>query len=81
MRNYKQGQDEAVAGQMISVCLNELEDGDTEAVYRQWLVICLATCWDNHEEARGNATHDNYEYNIYNYNCQARLLLFSTQIC
>ena len=29
---YKQGQDEAVAGHLISICLNELEDSDP--VYR-----------------------------------------------
>ena len=77
VRNYKQGQDEAVSGHLISICLNELEDNDP--TYRQWLVraelyrnfaelyhtcvcvqvICLATCWDNHEEARGTATRDN----------------------
>ena len=34
--NYKQGQDEAVAGHLISICLNELED--TDPVYKQWLV-------------------------------------------
>ena len=60
VRNYKQGQDEAVAGHLISICLNELEDNvSSDPVYRQWLVICLASCWDNHEEARGTATRDN----------------------
>ena len=57
VNNYKQGQDEAVSGHLISICLNELEDPDP--VYRQWLVLCLATCWDRHEEARGHATRDN----------------------
>ena len=36
VRNYKQGQDEAVSGHLISICLNELEDSDP--TYRQWLV-------------------------------------------
>ena len=57
VHNYKQGQDEAVSGHLVSICLNELEDSDP--VYRQWLVLCLATCWDRHEEARGHATRDN----------------------
>ena len=57
VHNYKQGQDEAVSGHLISICLNEVEDSDP--VYRQWLVLCLATCWDRHEEARGHATRDN----------------------
>ena len=36
VKNYKQGQDEAVSGHLISICLNELEDSDP--TYRQWLV-------------------------------------------
>ena len=39
MRNYKQGQDEAVSGHLISICLNELEDSDP--TYRQWLVSVI----------------------------------------
>lgn len=39
MKNYKQGQDEAVSGHLISICLNELEDSDP--TYRQWLVSVM----------------------------------------
>ena len=39
VKNYKQGQDEAVSGHLISICLNELEDSDP--TYRQWLVSVM----------------------------------------
>ena len=51
------GQDEAMAGNLISICLNEMEEADT--VFKQWLAICLGTRWDEHEEARLRATHCN----------------------
>merc|ERR1719167_62043 len=50
VQGYKQGQEEAVAGNLISICLNEIEDADP--VYKQWLAICLGTLWDKNEEAR-----------------------------
>ena len=39
VKGYKQGQDEAVAGNLISICLNEMEEVDP--VFKQWLAICL----------------------------------------
>ena len=39
VQGYKQGQDEAVAGNLISICLNEMEEVDP--VFKQWLAICL----------------------------------------
>jgi len=57
VKGYKQGQDEAVAGNLISICLNEMEDADP--VFKQWLAICLGTVWDKHEEARLRATRCN----------------------
>ena len=52
-----QGQDEAVAGNLISICLNEMEEADP--VFKQWQAICLGTLWDKHEEARLRATRCN----------------------
>ena len=57
VQGYKQGQDEAVAGNLISICINEMEEADP--VFKQWLAICLGTRWDEHEEARLRATHCN----------------------
>merc|ERR1719167_2197961 len=57
VQGYKQGQEEAVAGNLISICLNEIEDADP--VYKQWLAICLGTLWDKNEEARLRATRCN----------------------
>ena len=44
VQGYKQGQDEDVAGNLISICLNEMEEADPE--FKQWLDICLGTLWD-----------------------------------
>ena len=44
VQGYKQGQDEDVAGNLISICLNEMEEADPE--FKQWLDICLDTLWD-----------------------------------
>ena len=57
VQGYKQGQDEAVAGNLISICINEMEEADP--VFKQWLAICLGTLWDKHEEARLRATRCN----------------------
>jgi regulator-associated protein of mTOR len=57
VKGYKQGQDEAVAGNLISICLDEMEEADP--VFKQWLAICLGTVWDKHEEARLRATRCN----------------------
>eukprot|EP00092_Neocalanus_flemingeri_P035149 GFUD01038251.1.p1 GENE.GFUD01038251.1~~GFUD01038251.1.p1 ORF type:complete len:1354 (-),score=488.66 GFUD01038251.1:404-4465(-) len=57
VQGYKQGQDEAVAGNLISICLNEMDEADP--VFKQWLAICLGTLWDKHEEARGRAMRCN----------------------
>ena len=57
VHNYRPGQDEAVAGNLISICLNEVEEG--EPVLRQWLAICLGRLWDRHEDARWRAARCN----------------------
>ena len=44
VQGYKQGQDEDVAGNLISICLNEMEEADPE--FKQWLDIYLGTLWD-----------------------------------
>ena len=50
VQGYKQGQDEDVAGNLISICLNEMEEADP--VFKQWLAICLGTLLGKHKEAR-----------------------------
>ena len=41
---------QALGGNLITLCLNELDDSDP--VLRQWLAICLGRIWDKHEDAR-----------------------------
>lgn len=57
VQGYKPGQDEALGGNLITMCLNELEDSDP--VLRQWLAICLGRIWDRHENARWRGARDN----------------------
>ena len=49
VQGYKQGKDEVVAENLISICLNEM--GEADPVLKQWLAICLGTLWNKHEEA------------------------------
>merc|ERR1719187_1601432 len=57
VKGFRAGQDEAVAGNLISICLNEMEEG--EPVLKQWLAICLGRLWDRHEDARWRAARCN----------------------
>jgi regulator-associated protein of mTOR len=68
VNNYRAGQDEAVAGNLISICLNELPAGPVQeqeeedkhcSVLKQWLAICLGRLWDKHEDARWRAARCN----------------------
>ena len=54
VQGYKQGQDAAVAGNLIGICLNEMKEA--YPVSKQWLAICLGTLWDKHKVARLRAT-------------------------
>jgi regulator-associated protein of mTOR len=64
VQGYKPGQDEALAGNLITLCLNELDDKDP--VLRQWLAVCLGRIWDKHEEARWRGARDNAPEQLYN---------------
>jgi regulator-associated protein of mTOR len=50
VQRYKHGQVEVVAGNLVSICLNEMDEA--EPVFKQWLAICLGTLLDKHKEAR-----------------------------
>lgn len=64
VQGYKPGQDEALGGNLITMCLNELEDSDP--VLRQWLAICLGRIWDRHEDARWRGARDNAPERLFN---------------
>jgi len=64
VHGYKPGQDEAKDGNLITLCLNELDDQDP--VLRQWLAICLGRIWDKHEDARWRGARDNAPEQLFN---------------
>ena len=56
---------QALAGNLITLCLNELEESDP--VLRQWLAICLGRIWDRHEDGRNTfITHKPYMQKVSN---------------
>lgn len=50
VRDYYEGQVVAYQANLISHCLEQLEDPDP--MLRKWLAICLGLFWDNYEDAR-----------------------------
>ncbi|CAB4064402.1 RAPTOR [Lepeophtheirus salmonis] len=61
--NYKIGQRQAEHGNLISICLEQLDDH--EPVLRQWLAIALGRVWDNHEPAKWRGARDNVHERLY----------------
>jgi len=62
--NHYQLYFQALAGNLITLCLNELEESDP--VLRQWLAICLGRIWDGHEDARWRGARDNAPERLFN---------------
>lgn len=50
VRDYPLGQEVAYQANLITHCLEQLDDNDP--MLRRWLAICLGTFWDNYEDAR-----------------------------
>lgn len=50
IRDYPLGQEVAYQANLISHCLEQLDDHDP--MLRKWLAICLGLFWDNYEDAR-----------------------------
>ncbi|XP_067006454.1 regulatory-associated protein of mTOR isoform X2 [Anabrus simplex] len=56
VNNYPQGQEAALQGSLVSICLEQL--GDANALLRQWLAICLGRLWTNYDKARWCGVRD-----------------------
>ena len=54
--NYQAGQSACLHGNLLSACLNQLNDSD--ALVRRWVIICLAKLWENFEEAKSIAERE-----------------------
>ncbi|GFG29093.1 hypothetical protein Cfor_00263 [Coptotermes formosanus] len=56
VNNYAQGQEVALQGSLVSICLEQL--GDPNPLLRQWLAICLGRLWTNYDKARWCGVRD-----------------------
>ncbi|XP_069683368.1 regulatory-associated protein of mTOR [Periplaneta americana] len=56
VNNYSQGQEVALQGSLVSICLEQL--GDPNPLLRQWLAICLGRLWTNYDKARWCGVRD-----------------------
>ncbi|KAL5018968.1 hypothetical protein ScPMuIL_004690 [Solemya velum] len=56
VNDYRQGQVAALQGNVISTCLEQLNDSNP--LLRQWLAICLGKVWSNFDNARWCGVRD-----------------------
>ncbi|XP_030381104.1 regulatory-associated protein of mTOR [Scaptodrosophila lebanonensis] len=56
VHNFLLGQTSALQGPLLSICLEQLNDGSW--LLRQWLAICLGVLWQNFEKARWSGARD-----------------------
>nr|CAI5818767.1 unnamed protein product [Callosobruchus analis] len=56
VRKYREGQEAALQGSLVSVCLEQLNDPSPEL--RQWVAICLGQLWDHYEKAKWTGVRD-----------------------
>ncbi|GBP30764.1 Regulatory-associated protein of mTOR [Eumeta japonica] len=56
--NYPLGQEAALQGSMLSVCLEQLHAPDGAPALRQWLALCLGRLWRDYDAARWSGVRD-----------------------
>ncbi|KAH0548367.1 regulatory-associated protein of mTOR isoform X1 [Cotesia glomerata] len=56
VNNYLLGQEAALQGSLVSICLEQLNDPNP--LLRQWLCLCLGRIWHNYEKARWCGVRD-----------------------
>lgn len=56
VNNYPLGQEAALQGSLVSICLEQLNDSNP--LLRQWLCLCLGRIWHNYEKARWCGVRD-----------------------
>lgn len=54
--NFRDGQEAALQGSLVSICLEQLLDPTPHL--RQWVAICLGRLWDHYEKARWTGVRD-----------------------
>lgn len=56
MYKFEQGQANALKGQLVSICLEQINDPNP--ILRKWFAICLGNLWNNFEDARWSGARD-----------------------
>nr|CAD7444287.1 unnamed protein product [Timema bartmani] len=56
VHNYPAGQEVAMQGSLVSICLEQLQDPNP--LLRQWLAVCLGRLWMNYDKARWCGVRD-----------------------
>lgn len=56
VNNFHDGQEAALKGSLVSICLEQLNDPSSQL--RQWVAICLGKLWDHYENARWTGVRD-----------------------
>ncbi|XP_043280905.1 regulatory-associated protein of mTOR isoform X2 [Venturia canescens] len=64
VNNYPAGQEAALQGSLVSICLEQL--GDSNPLLRQWLCLCLGRLWHNYDKARWCGVRDIAHEKLYN---------------
>nr|ALE20568.1 Raptor [Leptinotarsa decemlineata] len=64
VNNFRDGQEAARQGSLVSVCLEQLNDPSPQL--RQWVAISLGKLWDHYEKARWTGVRDIAHEKLYN---------------
>ncbi|CAH1793910.1 unnamed protein product [Owenia fusiformis] len=63
VNSYPNGQEVALQGNLIAICLEQLSD--KSALLRQWLALCLGKVWTNFDAARWCGVRDTAHEKMY----------------
>lgn len=63
VNNYPTGQEVALQGNLIALCLEHL--GDKHSLLKQWLALCLGKVWTNYDAARWCGVRDSAHEKLY----------------
>ncbi|CAH1990620.1 unnamed protein product [Acanthoscelides obtectus] len=63
VKRYREGQEAALQGSLVSVCLEQLNDPTPEL--RQWVAICLGQLWDHYDKAKWTGVRDTAHEKLY----------------
>lgn len=61
--DYRAGQEAALQGSLVSICLEQLTDANP--LLRQWLAICLGRLWHQYDQARWCGVRDTAHEKLY----------------